>query len=126
MPDDKLFGCSFHSLNRQFRSKYPFVYKILNYDIEKGFLEYEGHYYAASEDLPEKYDMQLYDKHYTIEIYRRQFLTDEKEYEISIDERGFQPPGIRDHIHCERIWFRVLTPIENSEQTTTTQSLHTS
>lgn len=101
------------------------MYKILNYDIEKGFLEYEGHYYAASEDLPEKYEMKLYDTKYTIEIYRRQFLTDENEYEISIDERGFRPREIRDPIHRERIWFRVITPVENSEQTTTIQTPHT-
>lgn len=107
------FWCSFRSLSGQDRSKHPWVFNILDYDIEKGFMEYEGHYYAPSEDLPERYTMFLIKTTYSIEIYRREYIdTDNNCYDIYIDGMGMKPRDIRKSIHRERIWFHVMPSTE--------------
>jgi hypothetical protein len=78
--------------------------------MEKGFLEYTGHYYLIEEHLPERYEMTLYKTKYTIEIYRREQLQNLSEYTVEIED------GEEKHMACltptyrERIWFRVITP----------------
>lgn len=107
------FWCSFRSLSGQDRSKHPWVFNILEYDIEKGFMEYEGHYYAPSEDLPERYTMNLNNTKYVVEIYRREYIDKDNNYhDIYIDGMRMIPREIRDCQHRERIWFRVMPSTE--------------
>ena len=115
-------NCHFYSLTGQSRTRYPFIQKIHSYDMEKGFLEYTGHYYLIEEDLPERYLFKFYGTKYTIEIYRREQIQDLSKHNIEIED-GLM--ACLTPTHRERIWFRVLSPIENSEQTTTTQTPHT-
>lgn len=121
--EEDMKNCRFHSLTGQSRTRYPFVQKIHAYDMEKGFLEYTGHYYLLEEDLPERYELMLYKTKYIIEIYRREQIQNVSKYDVEIEEEGCM--ACLTPTHRERIWFRVITPVENSEQTTTTQTPHT-
>ena len=102
-------NCRFHSLTGQSRSRYPFVRKIHSYDMEKGFLEYTGHYYLLEEDLPERYDLRLYKKTYIIEIYRREQIENVSKYTVEVDDGDMAClfPTRR-----ERIWFHVIPSTE--------------
>lgn len=121
--EEDMKNCRFRSLTGQFRPRYPYIQKIHSYDMEKGFLEYTGHYYLIEEHLPELYELTLYNTKYTIEIYRREQLQDLSKHNVEIED-GLM--ACLTPTHRERIWFHVLTPTENSMQTTTNQSLHTS
>jgi hypothetical protein len=72
--------------------------------MEKGFLEYTGHYYLLEEDLPERYDLRLYKKTYIIEIYKREQLQDLSRHNVEIEE-GLM--ACLTPTHRERIWFHV-------------------
>jgi hypothetical protein len=119
------FWCSFRSLSGQYRSKTPYVFNILDYDMEKGYLEYEGHYYAPDEDLPERYEMYLKKTKYNIEIYRREYIQDGKCYDIHVTGMGFRPREIRNPIHRERIWFHVTPSTETQSNPLPDSASHT-
>ena len=72
--------------------------------MEKGFLEYTGHYYLIEEDLPERYELTLYKKTYIIEIYKREQFQDLSEYTVEVDDGQL---ACMFPTHRERIWFHV-------------------
>lgn len=99
--------------------------------MKKGFLEYTGHYYLLEEDLPERYELTLYKTKYTIEIYKREQLQNLSKYTVEIEDGEEKYMACLTPTHRERIWFHVipsvvLTQSENSMQTTTDRSPHTS
>lgn len=105
-------NCRFHSLTGQFRPRYPFVQKIHAYDMDKGFLEYTGHYYLLEEDLPERYELRLYKKTYIIEIYRREQLQNLSQYTVEIEDGEEKHMACLTPTHRERIWFHVIPSTE--------------
>ena len=99
----------FRSLTGQFRPRYPCIEKIHGYDMEKGVLEYTGHYYLLEEDLPERYELTLYKKTYIIEIYKREQLQDLSQHNVEIED-GLM--ACLTPTHRERIWFHVMPSTE--------------
>lgn len=75
--------------------------------MEKGFLEYTGHYYLLEEDLPERYELRLYKKTYIIEIYKREQLQNLSQYNVEIEDGEEKYVACLTPTHRERIWFHV-------------------
>lgn len=80
--------------------------------MEKGFLEYTGHYHLLAEDLPERYELTLYKTKYTIEIYRREQLQDLSKYTVEIEDDEEKYMACLTPTYRERIWFRVIPSTE--------------
>lgn len=87
------------------RLRCPFAERVFELDVEKGMLDFKGHFYAQDDELPFLADMSVrHGAQYSIEIYRREILENTSEYSDEVDGMRvcFFPSNRM------RIWFNIL------------------
>ena len=67
--------------NKSYKVKRPYVFEIFSINIEKGFLEFDGHYYVDNKILPVKMHMNVRDDNensigYLVILYKKKELED--------------------------------------------------